>query len=379
MTVARVEAFAGIRYDTAQVALPDVIAPPYDVVDEAERELLAARSPYNAIHIELPIPDPDLELDRYANAAHLLEAWIDAGVLRREAGAAVYVYRMSFAGRSTTGVVAALGIGEDVLPHEETMPKPKGDRLDLLRATRVNTSPIWGLSAGKGLGQLCSAAVAGLEGGRAEAEGVVHEVWAVTDEAAVSEICGVAGEGPILLADGHHRYETATAHRAESDAPGAASVMAFIAELAEDELEIGPINRLVKGLPEGFDVAGALAAYFQVDSGDEGIEMVTHEGRFVLTATADTDAAAGVELDSARLAVALASLPEHELTYQHGRQSLLDAVDSGSAQAAFFLRPPTVAQIAEIAHGGRRMPPKTSFFQPKPRTGMVFRSLLSAG
>jgi uncharacterized protein (DUF1015 family) len=384
--MARVDPFAGIRYDTGQVALGDVVAPPYDVVDEAERAELAALSPYNSIHVELPVPAGDL--DRYENAARLFADWRAAGVLNEEVSEAVYVYRMSFGGGMTTGIVASLGLGEDVLPHEETMPKPRGDRLDLLRATRINTSPIWGLSSGRGLGKLASAAVEGREPVAAEADGVSHELWALTDESLVAEICGVAGDGPILLADGHHRYETARAYAAESNAPGADAVMAYIAELAEDELHVEAINRLVTGLPPGFDIAAALGEFFEVTESQhsgffgvtegehlDGIVLVTASGSFLLRASPETDAGAGAALDSSRLAVALASLPEHEVTYQHGRDPLLAAVGAGTAQAAFFLRPPAVDQIAEVARGGRRMPPKTTFFYPKPRTGMVFRSV----
>jgi uncharacterized protein (DUF1015 family) len=371
--MARVEPFAGIRYDTGRLALGDVVAPPYDVVDEAQRAELAARSPYNSINVELP--EPSGELDRYENAARLFDEWLAADILLEETGNAVYVYRMSFAGGTTTGIVAALGIGEDVLPHEETMPKPRGDRLHLLRATRMNTSPIWGISGGRGLGKLASDAVEGREPAAADAEGVSHELWAITDKTLVEDICGLAGDGPILLADGHHRYETGRAYAAESDTPGATAVMAYIAELAEDELHVEAINRLVAGLPVGFDLRGALGEFFEIAHGDQGdgIVMVTADGSSLLRPRPETDAAAGAALDSSRLAVALATLPEHELTYQHGREPLLAAVRDGSAQAAFFLRPPSVDQIAEVARGGRRMPPKTTFFYPKPRTGMVFR------
>lgn len=376
--MARVEPFAGIRYNLDQVALGDVIAPPYDVVDDAGRAALAALSPYNAVNVELPLPDEALGLDRYANAARIFGEWLSAGVVRPEESDAVYVYRMSFAAGSTTGLVAALGLGDDVLPHEETMPKPKGDRLDLLRATGLNTSPIWGLSGGRGLGKLCSDAVSGRTPAAAEAEGVLHELWAVTDPSIAAEICGLAGDGPMLLADGHHRYETARAFAAESPTvAGAGAVMAYIAELAEDELHVAAINRLVSGLPEGFDLVAAMREYFEFGASvADGIEMVTGEGTFLLRPLPETDAAAGAELDSSRLAVALASLPEHDLAYQHGRDALLTTVSTGDADAAFFLRPPTIDQIAEVARGGRRMPPKTTFFEPKPRTGMVYRRLV---
>jgi uncharacterized protein (DUF1015 family) len=396
--MARLEPFAGTRYDEGRVVLGDVVAPPYDVVDGAARAELAARSPYNAILVELPVAGDDGS-DPYEVAAQHYRDWLDAGVLARDPGRAFYVYRMGFVDhegheRSTTGVVGALALDVDgtgdVLPHEQTMPKPKGDRLFLLRATGTNLSPIWGLSPVAGLTAACEAAVAGREPARAVDGGVVHEVWAVTDEAEQLAITELVATAPVLIADGHHRYETACAYASEgAGEPGDRdAVMAFVIELAEDQLFVRSIHRLVSGLPADFDLGAALAAHFEVGPGPEDVAqlggamaangalgLVTTAGTRLLVPRAELDAAAGPALDSARLDVALADLPAHELTYQHGWSEPLAAVRSGVADAAFFLRPATVEQIADTAHSGRRMPPKTTFFEPKPRTGMVFRQL----
>jgi uncharacterized protein (DUF1015 family) len=399
--MARLEPFAGIRYSSTEGPLDDLVAPPYDVVDEQGRAELAARSPRNAILVELPEADAERGLDRYANAARIFESWLADGTLATDRDAAFYVYRMSFrdesgAPRVTTGVIGALAVDADgrgdVLPHEQTMPKPKGDRLFLLRATRANLSPIWGLSLTSGLAKVCEDAVAGTPApARADVEDVVHELWPVSDPQVSADITRLVGETPVLIADGHHRYETALAYRQErrevhGDAGGDYDrVMALIVELAEDELFVRPIHRLVAGLPAGFDLPAALAAYFAVESSPPGpglttamaeagtLGLVTPAGSFLLTPLPATDAAAGADLDSVRVDVALASLPPHELAYQHGTAEAAAAVTKGLADAAFLLRPAGVSQIAETAHGGRRMPPKTTFFYPKPRTGMVFR------
>ncbi len=182
--MARLEPFAGIRYAEQTGPLSDLVAPPYDVVDEPGRAELAARHPANAILVELPLPDEEKGLDRYQNAARIFDGWLEQGIVQRDGTASFYVQRMTFtdtAGttRSTTGVIGALAVADDVLPHEQTMPKPKGDRLYLLRATRANLSPIWGLSLSKGLAGACEQAASGsgLPPESADVEGVLHEVW----------------------------------------------------------------------------------------------------------------------------------------------------------------------------------------------------------
>jgi uncharacterized protein (DUF1015 family) len=401
--MARFEPFAGYRYDPARVSLDDVVAPPYDVVGPAERAELAARSPYNAIELELPEPDDAAGLDRYEHAAVLLAGWISDGTLVRDGSAAFSVYRMTYADdegarRSTTGVIGALGIDldgrGDVLPHEETMPKPKGDRLDLLRATRTNLSPIWALSPVPGLTAACEAAVEGIDPAVAHDGDVVHECWAVDDPAAVKEVAAIVGQSPVLVADGHHRYETAGAYQREragtegaADGPEAL-VMALVVELVEDELLVRPIHRLVTGLPDGYELAAALEPWFDLAGGPDDADELAHAmaergalglatagGSYLLVPRRGLDEAAGAALDSARIATALAELPPHEVIYQHGRTTVFAAGRSGEAQGAFLLRPATVEQIADTARVGRRMPPKTTFFEPKPRTGMVFRTL----
>jgi uncharacterized protein (DUF1015 family) len=401
----RFEPFAGLRYDASEAPLADVIAPPYDIVSPDDRIQLAERSPYNAIHVELPVPDEAGGLDRYAHASSLIERWQHEGALVRDDAPSLYVYRMRYVAedgteRSTTGVIGALGLdqvgGSEVLPHERTMPKPKGDRLDLLRCCRINLSPIWGLSLSAGLAAACAAATAGTPAPLAatDDEGIVHELWPVTDPGAIATITSLVSETPIVIADGHHRYETAIFYRTErrnanGDAPGAYDlVMALVVELSEQELAVQAIHRLVGGLPDDLDVLATLGAHFRVlDAPSEQTELaaamtstgalglITAKGNHLLVPLPSVDEAAEADLDSSRLDVALATLPAHELTYQHGIRLASEAVAAGNAQFAFLLRPATVAQIADTAHSGRRMPPKTTFFHPKPRTGMVFRAV----
>ncbi len=401
----RFEPFFGLRYDEELAPLAEVVSPPYDIVDSNERARLSARSPFNAIHVELP--EPIGRLDRYQHAAQLFGEWEQRGALRRDDVAAIYVYRMTFVDenavtRSTTGVIGALGIDADgtgaVLPHERTMPKPKGDRLDLLRAAKINVSPIWGLSLAQGLASLLGEIVSSgpALGVATDDEGTVHELWMVTDQAVVTAVCELVGTTPVVVADGHHRYETSGYYRTEvrahnGDRAGDHDlVMALIVELSADELFVQAIHRLISGLPEDFDLVSALAVHFEVTPGPDDIAelsrslvpsgalgLVTRTGNFLLVPSSELIGSSEADLDSSRLDHALSGIPEHDLTYQHGSQTCARIVHDGLAQYAVLLRPATVAQIAETAHSGKRMPPKTTFFNPKPRTGMVYRPLIN--
>ena len=264
----RFEPFAGLRYAPG-VDLDAVIAPPYDVVSPGERVALAARSPHNAIHVELPEDNPGMGRDRYQQAAWLFELWLREGVLVPEGEPAFYGYRMSHRDAQgqptqTTGVVGALGLSPpgqgDVLPHERTMAKDKADRLNLLRACRANTSPVWAPSLASGLGPLVPAP-AGAALHATDDQGVLHELWPVTDPAAVAAISDSVASDVVVIADGHHRFETALAYQEErraanGGAPGPYDlVMALVVELSPDQLSVRPIHRLLAGLPPDLDVA----------------------------------------------------------------------------------------------------------------------------
>jgi uncharacterized protein (DUF1015 family) len=196
----------------------------------------------------------------------------------------------------------------------------------------------------------------------------------------------------VVVADGHHRYETSLAYKAEREAADgqageAGATLAYIVELVEDELTVHAIHRLVCGLPEGTDLVAALAPWFEEVGSPPADQPVTAAmveagclalvlpDREVLLRPRPDALADARDLDSSRLDVGLAALPPHELRFQHGVDNVRAAVASGRVQAGVLLRPATVAQIEATAHGGERMPPKTTFFHPKPKTGLVFRSL----
>ena len=396
----RFEPFPGVRYRVGDGYLDDVVAPPYDVISLEERAGLARRSEHNAVRLELP--EDEAGRDRYQVAADLWEEWRAKEVLVADAGPSFYLYRMGFhdeAGRprQTSGVLGALQLSPpaqgEVLPHEHTTPKDRADRLELLRSCRANISPIWGLSLAQGLAALCQPP--GPPDARAtDDEGVHHRLWRLTRPGLLDAISAGVASAPVLIADGHHRYETALAYQEErraasGDRPGAYdAVLAYVVELSEEELRVRPIHRLLSGLPAALDLLDALSAHFELlDAGSDvtglpatmaeagALALVTAGGAWLLRPRPDTVGAASHDLDSSRLDVALASLPPHTVSYQHGVDRVVAAVASGRAQAGVLLRPATVAQIAAVGRGGERMPPKTTFFHPKPRTGMVFREV----
>ncbi|MDE3086229.1 MAG: DUF1015 domain-containing protein [Acidobacteriota bacterium] len=387
------EPFAGLRYDPS-VPLDAVIAPPYDVVGPEERAELASRHRANAIHVELPAEEPSMGLDRYANAARLLGEWTEKGTLLEDATPAFYGYRMTAPGASpTTGVIGALAcepIGGDILPHEQTIPKDRSDRLDLLRAARANLSPIWGLSLTEGLATLYRQTEPA-DAKATDDDGVLHELWVMDDPALIEAIRVSVGSSPVVIADGHHRYETALAYQAERRAArdGARGdydlVMALVVELAPGQLTVGPIHRTIV-VPSGTDLVEAFSRWFDLvragpvdedvvnavaDSG--ALALVTASDVWLLTAREEAYTAAESDLDSSILAMVAKEIPGAAVEYNHDWRTVVSAVVAGGAQAAVLIRPVTVEQIGDWAHARRRMPPKSTYFFPKPRTGMVFR------
>jgi uncharacterized protein (DUF1015 family) len=390
--------FRGVRYDAARVDLADVTAPPYDVIDEEQRAALVARHRNNVVRVDLPAAEDGR--DPYEVAPALIREWEAEGTLVRDAEPSFYVHRMDFVddagvARSTVGVLGALRLerpGEGgILPHEHTTPKAKSDRLRMLQVCEANLSAVWGLVPAAGLAALLEVGDAPV-GDFTDEDDVRHRFWVVDDPERIAAIATAVSSAPFVIADGHHRYETSLQYRDErrardGDGPWDAT-LAWAVELAEEQLCVRPIHRLIAGLPDGVDVLEALMPFYApepfpvdepydeatvaalVDAGGIGL-LLPDEPWLLVPRPGAFD---GVrELDTTRLDVALAGVPPHELTYQHGVGNVVRRVAKGEAQAGVLLRPAPVSQILEIAHGGERMPPKTTFFHPKPVTGLVIR------
>jgi uncharacterized protein (DUF1015 family) len=392
----RFEPFAGIRYATDDLAA--VTSPPYDVIDADERAALVAQHPHNVVRIDMPTdPEDSGGLDAYAGAAALFAQWRAEGVLISDTPS-LYPYRMSFtdeAGhrRQTLGVLGALAIDTaaraDVLPHEQTTPKAHSDRLQLLRSTHANTSAVWGLSLTSGLTGLIDLDAAESLGRWDDPDGVTHELWRLDSPAAVKAVTDAVDSAPIVIADGHHRYSTCLTYQNEEDAaPGAGATLFLVVELDHDQLTVQPIHRLVSGLPAEVDLASALAVDFEIGEleplpgpdvvahlvAERTLALLTPDGMRLLRPVGGAGPDGVEPLDSVRVAEALDGLGV-TLKYQHGVGNTVHAVTSGRAQAAILLRPVSVEQIRATAAARGLMPPKSTFFWPKPRTGTVFRSM----
>lgn len=394
--------FRGLRYRHDDLAA--VTAPPYDVIDPEERAALVARSTHNAVRLLLPDGD-------YDGAARELAEWRADGTLELDPEPAFYGYRMDFTDergvrRATNGILGALTLpiraGEgDVLPHERTMPKAKSDRLALLRATEANLDPIWGLTPATGLPIADGEPVAVTT----DDLGVEHSLTPITEPARIDEIRGVIASAPLVLADGHHRFETGIAYRDERTAAGAATdadgrIMCLVVELAEDQLWVQPIHRLLAGVADPGALRAGLSANFLVEGlgpndpdAVEGLErrlraegaigLVDASGLALLTPRPAAREAAVRDLPDALADVASAwfdelaapALTGVDITFRADAATVAALVGKGATDAAILLPPVTVSQIRTAALAGVRMPQKTTYFAPKPRSGLVYRPL----
>jgi uncharacterized protein (DUF1015 family) len=394
--VPRFTPFPALRYSDRSI--DELIAPPYDVLSDADLDELAALSPFNITHVD--VPRESQGPDRYVDAARTLREWIDTGVMEYDEFPTFTIYRMRFtdstgAARDIAGVLGGLEVVDEgaggVLPHERVTPKASTDRLDLTRATRANMSPVWGLSLATGLTELLAAPGEPLSS--VTVDGVEHVVERVSDPARVEAIASLIATDDVLIADGHHRYGISRTYRDEIRAANgnlpspADETLAFVNELVADQLSVEAIHRLYHDVTFE-DLTAALDAVFErSDAGAPGTDtLATMDREGALCLVAPDGSAQWLSprpgafesvraLDGAWLEHALAHL-DHRVAYQHGVDHVVDAVTSGGAVAAVLIRPVSIAEIERTAREGALMPPKSTFFTPKLRTGLVIRSLV---
>ena len=398
--VPRFEPFRALRYPVSPSQpelLNQVAAPPYDVLSPTDIATLNASHPHNIVHIDVPLEDDGP--GRYEQAGRVLQSWVQQGVLIRDETASFTIYRMTFtdeAGieRTTVGVIGALEVVDEgaggVLPHERTTPKAKTDRLDLTRSTMANLSPVWGLSLTPGLTELLREP--GQLVGSLTTQGVLHSVERVDDPQRVADISAAVGSHEVVIADGHHRYAISRTFRDEqrvtdTGSHGSAELtMTYVGELIEEQLSVEAIHRLYSDISYE-NLRQALEKYFVLSPSLTVTPTITHEmqerGALVLVNTDGTgqfmvpraEMFVGVrDLDGARLEHCLADV-SHEVTYQHGVSHIVNMVATSQANAGVLIRPVTVAEIRRTADEGLLMPPKSTFFTPKLRTGLVLRPL----
>lgn len=412
--MARIIPFKGIYYNKEKVSADEVVAPPYDVITPEMKEELYSRSSYNAVRIDF---GKDLEGDtdsenRYTRAARYLREWLAEGVLLRSERPAFYAYRMDYEIRgkkkSLTGFFGALRLvelGEGVYPHEDTHSKPKYDRFALLEKVRANTSPIFSLysspegKASKALSEVTREAPY-LQA--RDSDGAVHSFWIVEDKALIEAISEDLRDKEVFIADGHHRYETAldfqkTMRRRTPDAGPDEPydyVLMFLADTQDEGLTILPTHRLVN-VEDPDSLPGKLEKHFDMEelpSGadvTEAIEGRTHTFGLYLKGALYRLRYKGGGLEGLNPAIReLDVVVLHEMVfdkllgasiwgYEMDVEKAKGLVDDGRYDAAFFLNPTEVADIERVALGGARMPPKSTYFYPKVRTGFVINSLES--
>jgi len=405
--------FRALRYGADRIGqLGAVWAPPYDVITRDGAEALRARHAHNIVRVTNPEGDED---DRYWRAARTLQSWVADGSLGREDEPSIYLHRHSYElgddRYARTGVWVLLKLepfdAGIVLPHERTMSGPKADRLALMRACQAQLSPVFFICSdphgevGKLLGRVASEEPSDV----AEfPQGHDHQVWQVARCETVEELTGLLNEQVYLIADGHHRYETALAYREELLASGAPEtgrgahefIMAYVVPEGDPGLALLAAHRIVSGDPlEWTDAVLKASGRFDVkrlgeaelESVERALEGEAGNPAFVIVAR-DVEGGWLLRLRDANSSSKISSVAFHEVFMQEaaglsreGQVGLMgyvknageamERVRSGSAQAAALLAAPLVEQVREAASAGVRLPAKTTYFWPKVPTGVA--------
>ena len=417
--MAEIKPLTALHYDLERAGpLQELIAPPYDVIDPEERERLAARSPYNVVHLDLPVGNGS---DPYEQAAQTLERWRDEGAVVLDTTTAIWALTQEFtdptgARRTRSGFLTAVRVedyGEGrIRPHERTHPGPREDRLRLTRATRANLSPIFALyddPRGISWGELAAHTVGPPFGQATGDDGTVNRVWRVEHEEALDAVELALQGTELLIADGHHRYETARVYADEVGGEGPHRwVLMCLVALQDPGLALYPTHRLVRGVdPEG--LANAIRRDFDIEEisrkdlvpGAPGPDgrivmgyMDSHFKRaFRLTlkdpAIADRVLEGRSEpyrrLDTALLEAlilrAALGMTDDDIAHLEGLGYARDydeavaLVLDGTYDVGFFMGPVDVGHVRAVAAAGENMPAKSTFFAPKVPTGLVFNPL----
>jgi uncharacterized protein (DUF1015 family) len=418
--MAELEPIRTLHYNLARTGgLQNVVAPPYDVIDEHEREELEARSPYNVVHIDLPRGNGD----PYEHAAMELSAWRRKGVIVADDRPALWPLAQEYTGpdgkrRTRRGFVARVRVTEygagRIRPHERTHPGPKEDRLRLTRATRTNLPPIFSLfsdPSGAAWSALEPLTEAPPWAETTDGDGTVNRLWRVEDPTPIEAVKRTVAPAELLIADGHHRYETARVYADEVGGEGAQRfVLMCLVALQDPGLTVFPTHRLVRGLrPDQHEaLAQALRRDFEVEPLADTSDLVPLPGGPVKIGYIDAHFKQPFMLTLKDPRIADAALADHAAPYRRLDTAVLEAlilkgalamtdddidhlsglgyardadealrlVQSGEYDAAFFMAPTPIEQVREVAAAGESMPPKSTYFFPKVPTGLVFNPLV---
>ena len=417
--MADVEPLRALHYNLETTrGLQYVVAPPYDVIDAGQRARLAESSRYNVVNIDLPAGH-----DPYAEAARILTDWRKAGVVVQDEHPAFWMLEQDYTGpdgqrRTRSGFFARVRVEEygpgRIRPHERTHPGPKEDRLRLTRATKTNLSPIFSLfSDPDGAARAALSPTTSTEpwGKTTDEDGTANRLWRVGDPDVVKAVMEALGPAELLIADGHHRYETARTYAEEigGEGPHRYVLMCLVA-LQDPGLTVFPTHRLLKNLrPDQHEtLADALRRDFDIETLDSTADLSPQASdgtitlgyidahfrrpfRLTLKDQAIADRALGDHaepyrrLDTAVLEAlvlkdALGMTDEaidhlEQLGYERDPQAALNLVETGQYDAAFFMAPIPVEHVQAVAASGESMPPKSTYFFPKVLTGLLFNPL----
>lgn len=426
--VPKLRPFRALRFDTSTTDLSAVLAPPYDIISPAQRRELLARDPHNVVRIELPADLGHAGPEDYAAAAGTAAAWRASGVLVRDQRPTVTVHQMRWrdgegSEQLATGLFCRLGLEEfgpasGVLPHEKTHGGPKADRYALLKATQLNTSPLVFL-AGSDPGPT-SAALLELARGEPDAtattpDDVEHRLW-IHDGQSAAAVLELMSTAPVTIADGHHRYETALAYRAEQAAeaeggpdPAWDYLLALIYPLDASPPAL-PTHRVVRGRPCGDELVERLKAYAEVeplphaeallermtrpvplapDASGAGIlglltrdrAAMLHLDRAAIGGLLDaglSEASRGLDVNALSAIVGrvygdddAAMAADGRLWYEKDAVEAVRQVAREQASATYLLYGMPPAAISRVAQAGEVMPQKSTYFHPKAPTGLV--------
>jgi uncharacterized protein (DUF1015 family) len=416
--MATIEPMRALHYDLSRTGgLDPVVAPPYDVIDQAQRAELEAKSPYNVVRVDLPQGEGP-----YASAAEQFAAWRAEGVIVRDDEPALWALAQDYTGpdgrsRTRRGFLARVAVQEygagRIRPHERTHPGPKEDRLRLTRATKTNLSPIFSLfsdPSGAVRQALKPATSAAPWGQSTDDDGTVNSLWRVSDPAAIAAVTEALFPAELLIADGHHRYETARVYAEEVGGEGPQRfVLMCLVALQDPGLTVFPTHRLVRGLrsDQHEALASALRSDFEIEPLPDRSALTPQPGDRVQIGYIDAHFRQPFMLTLKDQAIADAALAGHSdpyrrldtavleglilkgtlgmtdddidhlagLGYARDLDQALALIDGKEYDAAFLMAPVPVEQIQAVAATGESMPPKSTYFFPKVPTGLVFNPL----
>ncbi|MEN6460098.1 MAG: DUF1015 domain-containing protein [Syntrophomonas sp.] len=426
--------FKGLRYNQQKInSLTTLVTPPYDIIDETAQARYYAENPANIIRLELGMifPQDSASNNRYTRSSQYLEKWIADEILQYEEKPAIYLYQQEFSIQGQkmirTGMVCGLKVEEydqgNILPHKETLSKPKADRLQLMRATRCNFSSIFGLYSDPD--KFIGSTLLGQIGNRLpdisliDEVNEIHKIWTITDNSVIDQVVKYMADKNVYIADGHHRYETALEYAKEMKEQGYSGydyVMITLVNLFDEGLVVLPTHRLLGNIPhlnlgvlkqqlaELFEVE-QLENYFDLTyftnelkergKGKHVLGMYTNDSKaYILTLKNNNQAFALLppEKSSAWKNLDVAILDnlildqmlgigeierrsQNNLAYSHSPEWVVEQINNKNYQLGFIINSTRAEQVIDVAQAHDKMPPKSTYFYPQLITGLIINHL----